>query len=182
MIKVTKELVIEQYKRTFIRRFVFPFVLMSVLILLLFLVFCVYLGAVVASHDVSASAMRFIIVSLLLVFLLAAGLASLVAKFKKTMKKEFYITTDKVVKRGSEKTTYHSIGSSYYIEFEEHGKYFVQKAYSAAKGEKVSVAEQLNEAYIGDKYYIAILNGTNTIIGAYNSNKYSCESINKEVL
>lgn len=172
-IKITKDLVKQQYKRSFFHKH-FADYFISLFMISLFT--GVFLALML--HNVLNNPLSIII---LFIFFLGALLGvweitDSTIEFMRVLHGDFFITTDKISMRQEEKANWHgNLGFSISpanFRFERYGNFYFGRTFFSTEKKTVAIHKQFNEAYLGDIYYIAVLNKNKRIIAVFNSENY----------
>lgn len=176
-IQITKKLVIDIYIRSYFFRY-FALNLFSV----------IYITALILWYDdlinIIINFMPFELDNFITVFLIFPicgllflyDLISTALEITRVLKGNFYISTDKVITR--QETPKRSRVKKFNhlkLKFEKYGNFSIRRTYSPLKKKFVSAKAQLNEAYIGDVYHVAVMNKKRNIISIFNPNDYYVE-------
>ena len=174
-IKLTKELVISIYKRSYFRSHFARILFLSI-----------YMIAFVLWYDdlsmlflYTAPNLEFL-VDVVIVFPVCAlvaviDLISQIIERRRVLKGDFFITTDKIVRRqGARSSPKIQYNRSHNFKFKNYGCHWIGKVmYSPIEKRFITGKEQLNRAYLGDIYYIAVTNKNKKIIAIFDTDNYS---------
>ena len=171
-IQITKKLVIDTYKSAVFYRY-FATTL-----------FCViYISAFILWYDnlLKIIPFAFAMKELIILFIILpvscliciVELIMMIVEITRVLKGNFFITTDKIIERQATRKKMRVDSFNYRrLKFEKYGNYYVHKEYLPFKKKFVSAREQLNEAYLGDVYYVAVTNKNKRIIAVLNTKIY----------
>ena len=172
-IKITKELVKQQYKRSFFHKHFFGYLLSLFYISL-------FAGVLLALmlHNVLNNPLSIII---LFIFFPGAllGVWEITAsaiEFMRVLHGNFFITTDKISMRQREKLKWYGdlrfMNFPANFRFERYGNFYFGSTFFSTEKKTVAIHKQFNEACLGDTYYVAVLNKNKRIIAVFNSENY----------
>ena len=120
------------------------------------------------------SAVRVLIVVPFCALIAVIDLISKIVERKNVLRGNFFITTDEIVEReDAHFGPKFQHNKSRNFKFKNYGCHWIQKSVYSPKEDKfISGKEQLNRAYLGDVYYVAITNKNKRIIAAFDTDSY----------
>lgn len=153
--EITKELVITQYKKSFINRYISTYIWT----LIIYAIFAITL-CLMAAKNLFSNPVAYYLIIMFSPFIMIFGYNTLksIVELVKVLSGKFYITTDKIIEKREAGNARHAPNYPDFIKFETYGYYSLRKAFSILTKKYVSAKSQLNDAYLGDTYYVAIIN------------------------
>ncbi len=174
-IQLTKELIIKNYKRALLGSYFTDYLTLAPFIVLYALLF----------NPTRKNGFGFVAINLLLAFCILVIFCTEIGSILtlvRVLRSEFRITTDILVKR--EKTRMKIRWRYFYtvpakFEFEKYGTFLLNNEYFSLRGRYVSKNKQIEEAYLGDVYYVVLLKKGGKIVSVFNSRYYEYEQPGK---
>ena len=173
-IKLTKELVIRIYKRSYFRSHFARILFLSIYLIAFVLWYDDLLKLYVYAIPDFKSVVRILIVVPFSALIAIIDLISKIVERKNVLRGKFFITTDEIVEReDAHFGPKFQHNKSRNFKFKNYGHHWIQKSvYSPAEKRFVTGKEQLNRAYLGDIYYIAVTNKNKKIIAIFDTDNY----------
>ncbi len=144
--EITKELVITQYKKSFIHRYISTYIWTMFVYVIFLAILCL-----MATKGLFSNPVAYYPIVLFLPFIIIFGVNTIksIAELIKVVSGKFYITTDKIIEKKEAGNARHAPNYPDFMKFETYGYYSLFKTFSAFSKTYVSAKMQLNKAYLG---------------------------------
>ena len=173
-IKLTKELVISIYKRSYFRSHFARILFLSIYLIAFVLWYDELLTLLLYTTPNLKFLVKVVFVIPICALIAIIDLISKIVERKNVLRGKFFITTDEIVEReDAHFGPKFQHNKSRNFKFKNYGYHWIQKSvYSPAEKRFVTGKEQLNRAYLGDVYYVAITNKNKRIIAVFDTDSY----------